>query len=165
MKYSQQSTRGISRPIVIGIVLAVLIIGGLVALFASGVLKVSPNIASSNNAGLCKDIIGKYNTAFTQTSADAYGSILADSAKAAATINNNQADPNCVFIQFTNAMYTQNVSDTGKFAGVLKDLSKEGKYITGQLDNPLSLKAIEENAQLITSPDSVSPNSSLKGNG
>jgi|GEM_PF-3964296 len=165
MKYSQQLSKGNSLPIVIVSVVLVLLIGSLAALSISGYLKVGQDVATSNKGGLCAALISDYNSAFTQTSADAYGSKLASSAKAAAAINNNQSDPNCVYMQFTNAMYTTNVDDTAKFAAVLKTLANEGKYITGQLDNPLSMKAIQENATLITSPDDISPTSSLKGNG
>ena len=162
MKYSQISLKG--NGLIVTVVLA-LIVGAVATLFVLGMSKENQNTASKNSNGLCEGLIAEYNTAFTQTSAEAYAEKLANSAKAASAINDNQTDANCVFIQFTNAMYTNNVEDTGKFAAVLKALSNEGKYITGQLGNPLSMKAIEDNATLITSPDSISPTSSLKGNG
>jgi len=162
MKYSQISLKG--NGLVITVVLA-LVVGAVATLFVLGMSKENQNTANNSSNGLCDGLVTEYNTAFTQNSVDGYAAKLANSAKAAAAVKDNQTDPNCVFIQFTNAMYTTNVDDTAKFAATLKTLASEGKYITGQLGNPLSLKAIEENATLITAPDSISPTSSLKGNG
>jgi hypothetical protein len=165
MKYSLQSSKGNSLPVVIGIVLFVLVIGGIAALFFTGYLKVGPNVASSNQGGLCESLISDYNSAFTETSVDNYASKLASAAKGAAAISDNQSDPNCVFMQFTNAAYTKNVNDTRTFADTLKSLANDGKYVTGQLANPLGIKAIEQNAAVVTSPDNINSNSSIKGNG
>jgi len=163
MKYSQETSKGISLPIVIPTVLLVLVVGAVVALFATGTIKVNQSVVSANESGLCDNLIANYNTAFMQTSAEAYAAKLADSAKAAAAVEGNQSDPNCVFIQLTNAGYARNVEDSKKFATTLKSLANEGKYITGQLANPLGLKAIEENAALVTAPGET--NLTPNGNG
>jgi len=165
MKYSQLSSRGNSVPLVIVTVVLVLVIGSLAALFLSGFLKVGSTVASTSKDGLCKSVIADYNSAFTETSIEKYSSKLADSAKAAAAINDNQSDANCVFIQFSHAAYTKNVADTTKFSNLLKSLASEGKYVTGELANPLGLKAIEQNAATVISPDNINSNSSIKGNG
>jgi flagellar basal body-associated protein FliL len=165
MKYSHTSSPGKALPIVIAVVLLVIIAGGAAALFFSGSVKVGPSVASSNSNGLCDGIIANYNSAFTETSVENHASKLADSAKAAAAVNNNQTDPNCVYIQFTNALYTKNVAETTKFLNQLKALSNDGKYITGELANPLGIKAIEQNAAAVVSPNDINSTSSIKGNG
>jgi len=165
MKYSQLSSRGNSVPVVILTVVLVLVVGSVAALFFSGFLKVGSAVASTGKEGLCKSIIADYNSAFTETSIENYASKLASSAKAAAAVNDNQSDANCVYIQFSNAAYTKNVADTTKFANVLKSLAEKDEYVTGELANPLSIKAIEQNAATVTSPDSINSTSSIKGNG
>jgi len=165
MKYSQLSSRGNSVPVVILTIVLVLVVGSVAALFFSGFLKVGSTVASTSKDGLCKSVIAEYNSAFTETSIEKYASKLANSAKSAAAINDNQSDANCVFIQFSQAAYIKNVADTTKFANLLKSLATEGKYVTGELANPLGLKAIEQNAATVTSPDDINSTSSIKGNG
>ena len=162
MKYSQISLKG--KGLVAIIVLA-LVVGAGATLFVLGMSKDSKDEVSVNGNGLCEGIIANYNSAFTQTSIEGHASKLAESAKAAAAISDNQTDANCVYIQFTNAAYIKNVDDTAKFANLLQSLSNEDKYITGQLANPLSIEAIKQNAATVTSPDNIDATSSIKGNG
>jgi len=162
MKYSQIALKG--NGLVLAIVIA-LVVGAVATLFVLGMSKDSKEAASVNSNGLCAGVIANYNSAFTQTSTEAHGSKLAESAKAAAAISDNQTDPNCVYIQFTHAAYTKNIDDTTKFTNLLQSLAGQGKYITGQLANPLGIEAIKQNAATITSPDSIDANSSIKGNG
>jgi len=162
MKYSQISLKG--KGLVAVIVLA-LVVGAGATLFVLGMSKDSKDAVSVNGNGLCEGVIANYNSAFTQTSIEGHASKLAESAKSAAAISDNQTDANCVYIQFTNAAYTKNVDDTTKFANLLQSLSNEDKYITGQLANPLGIEAIKQNAATVTSPDNIDSTSSIKGNG
>jgi len=162
-KKTSTPSEGSSRPAIIAV--AVLVTVGFVVLFSTGLLKPGKGVASTNNSGLCANIISDYNSAFTQTTAEAHASKLANSAKAAAAIEDNQTDPNCVFIQFTNAAYLKNVDDTAKFANILNSLASDGKYITGQLANPLGVEAIKQNAAAIVTPNDINSSSSIQGNG
>jgi len=162
MKYSQISLKG--KGLVAVIVLA-LVVGAGATLFVLGMSKDSKDAVSVNGNGLCEGVIANYNSAFTQTSIEGHASKLAESAKAAAAISDNQTDANCVYIQFTNAAYTKNVDDTTKYANLLQSLSNEDKYITGQVANPLGIEAIKQNAATVTSPDNIDATSSIKGNG
>ena len=165
MKYSYTSSEGKNLPAVILATVLVLILAGGAALFATGFLKVGQFAANTNQGGLCKDLISEYNNTFTQTSAEDYTKKLATSAKSASEIKDNQTDPNCVFIQFTNAGFTSNANDATKFADILKSLSKEGKYITGELANPLGINAIEKSANELKSATGTDGASTGKGNG
>jgi flagellar basal body-associated protein FliL len=151
-----------------GIVVAILIvvlIGSIAAAYATGYVKVGQNVATVNKGGLCEDTISTYNSAFTQTDVQTYASKLADSAKAAAAVSDNESDPNCVYMQFTNAVNVRNSSDATKFAGLLESLASEGKYITGQLANPLGIDAIKVNAAAVTTSTGETTNPNIDGNG
>ena len=161
MKYSYTSSEGKNLPAVILATVLVLILAGGAALFATGFLKVGEHTASSTQSGLCKDIIPKYNSAFTK-SGDEYGKTLAEAAKSASEVKDNQTDPNCVYIQFANAGFASNVGDANKFADILASLSKEGKYMTGELANPQGIEVIQKT---VDSLKSIESGASSGGNG
>ena len=165
MKYSYTSSEGKNFPAIILASTLVLVLGAVVALYFTGFLKVGDNVATTSQSGLCKDVIVEYNSAFTATSADEYTKKLADSAKSASEVKNNASDPNCVFIQFINAGFTANVSEATKFADTLTSLSKEGKYITGELANPQSIDSIQKSVQSLKGADGSGTPAARDGNG
>ena len=161
MKYSYTSSEGKNLPAVILATVLVLILAGGAVLFATGFLKVGEYTASTAQSGLCKDVISKYNSAFTK-SGDEYGKTLAEAAKSASEVKDNQTDANCVYIQFTNAAFIANISDAAKFADTLTALSKEGKFITGELANPQGIEVIQKT---VDSLKNIEDGTSSGGNG
>jgi flagellar basal body-associated protein FliL len=165
MNYSQKNTDGKIRPIIIVGIVAAAVLVAVGVLLATGTFKTQKGVVTIGKTNLCQDLIKGYNNAFTQTEAGAYANQLRESANAAAAVTNNQSDANCVYMQFTNALYTRNNADITKFATVLVSLSEDGKYVTGQLSNPLGINAIKATASSVTNPSGDNVNPSTNGNG
>jgi flagellar basal body-associated protein FliL len=166
MEDSQKSvTRGTRRTTVIAIIILSILVVGFAALYAMAAFGGSKSPVSFNKSGVCSDIIADYNASFEQADIEKYSQKLADSAKAASAINNNESDANCVYIQFTNAANTRNSSEVTKYVGILKSLASEGEYVTGQLANPLNISAIELKANAVTDGTGTDTNAGTGGNG
>jgi hypothetical protein len=165
MKNSRSASQGNVLPTVVAIVALVLVAGGVGVLLMTGMLKFNSGETVAQQTGLCNDAITIQNAAYGASSPDEYGAKLAESAKSAAGVQNNQSDPNCVFIQFTNALYTKDSVNVDKFSKQLQALYDDGKYVTGQLTYPLGINDIEQAAEAATTPAGSSTSSGAQGNG
>ncbi|MFZ1301014.1 MAG: hypothetical protein WAQ27_00305 [Candidatus Microsaccharimonas sp.] len=162
--YHSSLEAGKGLPVILITSILVLVIGGFITLFLTGFIKVG-SYSVAAQSGLCHSLIEDYNSAFTQPNADAYALKLSSNARKAADTEGNQGDPNCVYIQFTNAVYLKNTADATKFSDLLVSLSKDDKYITGELANPLGLDAIQTTTKALSSPIDTEPKTSAQGNG
>jgi hypothetical protein len=165
MKNSRLASQGNVLPTVLSLSALVLVIGAVVVLILTGFLKVNSSVSTIEQTGLCNDAVTIQNAAYAASSPDEYSAKLAESAKSAASVQNNQSDPNCVFIQFTNALYTKDNANIDKFSKQLRTLYDDGKYVTGQLTFPLGINDIEQAAQAATAPAGGSTSSGTQGNG
>jgi hypothetical protein len=165
MNYSRESSQGNVLPTVVSLSALVLVVGTVGVLILTGFLKVNSSVSTDQQDGLCSDAVTIHNAAYTATSPEEYAAKLAESAKSAAGVQNNQSDPNCVFIQFTNAAYLSNAPEVEKLSKQLRSLYDEKKYITGQLTRPLGIKDIEATSTSLNLPEGDSSTSGSQGNG
>jgi hypothetical protein len=165
MKYSREASQGNVLPTVLSLSALVLVIGAVGVLILTGFLKVNSSVSTTQQNGLCNDAVTIQNAAYTASSPEEYAAKLAESAKSAAGVQNNQSDPNCVFVQYTNAAYLRNAGDVEKFSKQLRSLYDEEKYITGQLARPLGIKDIEATSASLNNPEGASSASDSQGNG
>jgi len=159
----------LSKKIKVGLLIAVpvVLIGAGVWFFANGYVKVgSPASIANQSEGKCGSLIGRYNEAYGVDNRDASADIIKESAAAAAKIEGNESDPNCVFIRYTAAYTTRNVAESNRLAGIIKELSENGKYITGRFANPQGVNTIVESAKFLeqNNPES-SETPTNQGNG
>jgi hypothetical protein len=165
MKNSRSTSQGNVLPTVVAIVALVLVAGGVGVLLMTGMLKFNSGETVAQQSGICEDAIAIQNSAYSASSADEYASKLSESAKAASEVSGNQSDPNCVFIQFTNALFTKDVQNVDKLSKQLRALYDDGKYITGELTYPLGIKDIENAAKTIVTPAGDDTSAGAQGNG
>ena len=158
-------TKHSHRPVVITILILSILVIAFAALFAFAAFGDSKSPVSFKKTGVCKDVIANYNASFAESDYDSYSSKLADSAKAAAAINNNESDANCAYIQLTNAVNVRNRADVSKYLNILKSLAANGEYITGELANPQGIATIELNAKSVSDGASGDSNGRTGGNG
>jgi len=152
-------------PTVVSLSALVLVIGAVVVLILTGFLKVNSSVSTSQQTGLCNDAIKIQNAAYAATSPGEYAAKLAESAKSAAGVQNNQSDPNCVFIQFTNAAHLGDKGEVEKYSKQLRSLYDDNKYITGEFTQPLGIGDIESTASSLIAPSETNSTSGSLGNG
>jgi hypothetical protein len=165
MKNSRLASQGNVLPTVVAIVALVLVVVGVGILLLTGALKVNNGNTVAQQSSLCKDAISIQNSAYSAPSAEEYAAKLSESAQAASQVSGNQSDPDCVFVQFTNALYTKDATNIDKFSKQLRTLYDDGKYISGRLTYPLGIKDIEDAAKSTVTPANGDSSAGAPGNG
>lgn len=129
------------------ICVAVLAIGGIGWLFASGRIALvvkEPEDKVAKSAAVCgDDIITKYNSAFEATTEADYSARIKEAYDMTAGLDKADTDPNCAFIKFSYNIRNKNYDEARKNVATLKELESSGAYITSRIANPQSTSAMQ----------------------
>lgn len=93
----------------------------------------------------CDDaLINRYNTAYNQDSLEAMRAGLKTISEDIAKIQNPQDDPNCVFMTYSNALETKDLTTAESSVAQLEALAGKGYYATTQLTNVRSTETLKQ---------------------
>jgi len=156
----------LSKKIKVGLLIAVpvVLIGAGVWFFANGYVKVgSPSEVANQSAGKCSSLVERYNSAFGNGNRDEFSAILTETSDAVKKVNGFETDANCVYMQYSLAIFNRDADEAVRLAGSLKMLSEKGQYITGHVANPRGIDAITTDAESLKAQPTES--SEQQGNG
>lgn len=166
-----QKQKGNKKGSVVAIIILSVLLAGAVGTLAwlYTTNKITFAVATQeakDGKSVCQSFIGQYNESFKKTSLEEYTQSLKQASDKAKAADSNNADPTCVYMQFSYASFTKDIDETKRLAAILTTLANQGAYLTGQLANPQGIEAIQSTAKQLEAADAPLPsNETVQGNG
>lgn len=145
---AKQSTRqrhairwvGIGAVFVLVLAATYLIVGGRLV-----VLLKEPTQTASLRSVVCDSaLIKKYNEAFSVDTQDERAQRFTEVISDIKQLSSTEDDPNCVYMQYTYNLEKNDIPAAQSSADKLLAHARDGRYISGELNNPMSIELIEK---------------------